>query len=164
MLSDLLTDLKNISIEYDAEIPPINNTKELKRKLTSQFPEELAYFPNGKYVIVHPSDIIPCEYSVATLKGHLQVYYWLRLFLTIIETYGWQNNEDDKIEPIWFTGSQLPSSIGKSATRKVHDTPMEPPIKRRCLQAATENTSGENSNSKEAEDLGADNIVEGDIN
>ena len=69
-LNDILLDITSIGMEYGREIPPITNTKELKRKLISQFPEELSFFPNGKYVIVHACDINPCEYSVATLKGH----------------------------------------------------------------------------------------------
>ena len=59
LLNDPLLDIKNITMEYGREIPPITNTENLKRRLISQFPEELSFFPNGKYVIVHASDINP---------------------------------------------------------------------------------------------------------
>ena len=30
---------------------------------------DIAFFPSGKYVLVHPIDMNPCTYSIATLHG-----------------------------------------------------------------------------------------------
>ena len=41
----------------------------LKRDLLAKFTDQIDFFPCGKYVIVHSSNINPCEYSIAVLKG-----------------------------------------------------------------------------------------------
>ena len=33
------------------------------------FPEEISFYPNGKYLIVPSSNTIPCQFIVAVLKG-----------------------------------------------------------------------------------------------
>ena len=35
-----------------------------------EFPDEMVFFPSGKYLLLHPTDINPCSYSVATLHGY----------------------------------------------------------------------------------------------
>ena len=37
--------------------------------MISNFEDEIAFFPCGKYVLVHPVDINPCTYSIATIQG-----------------------------------------------------------------------------------------------
>ncbi len=34
------------------------------------FGEDIGFYPTGKYVVVHNATVNPCEYSIATLKGH----------------------------------------------------------------------------------------------
>ena len=68
LLSDLLVDVNNLCSDYELDEPIITNTKQLKRKLVEHV-GDIIFFPNGKYVIVHASDINPCHYKVATIKG-----------------------------------------------------------------------------------------------
>ena len=41
----------------------------MKRKIIDTFHEETSFDPNGKYLIIHSSDINPCQYISAVLKG-----------------------------------------------------------------------------------------------
>ena len=68
LLSDLLDDIRMLSEEYGLTEPVISNTRTLKRKITERYPDEISYYPKGKYLIVHCSDMNPCEYAVAVLK------------------------------------------------------------------------------------------------
>ena len=68
LLHHILGYLKDLCEDYN--IAPIHeHTVSLKRKLLKNFKNDLDYFPSGKYVIVHYSSMIPCEYSLALLKG-----------------------------------------------------------------------------------------------
>ena len=67
---ELLMDVKHLSAEQDLETSAILHTSSLKIHLLKEFPDELAFFPSGKYLLVHPTDINPCSYSVATLHGY----------------------------------------------------------------------------------------------
>lgn len=46
------------------------DTRSLKRKLLQEFNNNLGFFSTGRHVIVHVADINPCEFTVATLRGH----------------------------------------------------------------------------------------------
>lgn len=69
LLHQLLSDFKSMCEENDIK-PPLAHTVSLKRELVKHFKEEIDFFQNGKYVVVHSSLMNPCEYSVATLLGH----------------------------------------------------------------------------------------------
>ncbi len=68
LLHDMLADIKSFSEEQDIA-PVINHTVALKRDLIAEFGEDIAFFPSGKYIIVHASNMNPCQYSIATLQG-----------------------------------------------------------------------------------------------
>ena len=42
----------------------------MKREIIKNFEEEINFYPCGRHLLVHPSDINPCTYSIATLKGY----------------------------------------------------------------------------------------------
>ena len=69
LLHHLLGDVEMDSEEAGVD-SVVTSTATLKRRLTEEFGDDIGFFPTGKYVIVHSSSINPCEYSVATLKGH----------------------------------------------------------------------------------------------
>ena len=71
LLSELLKDYQNICDEDDSE-PLISETRSLKRRLLTEFPEELGFYPTGRQVIVHATDMNPCEFSAATLRGKIR--------------------------------------------------------------------------------------------
>ena len=64
----LLECFKDKSAGYGIE-SPIKQTKYLRNELQRRFPDEIDFAPVGKYIIVYMSDMNPCEYSIATLKG-----------------------------------------------------------------------------------------------
>ena len=68
-VSSPLKDVKYLSAEQDLDTPAIEHTSTLKMYLIKNFEENIAFFPSGKYLVVHPIDINPCTYSVATLRG-----------------------------------------------------------------------------------------------
>ena len=69
LLHELLNDVRCISEDHELEPPAIDNTKELKRFIIKHFEDKINFFPSGKYLLVHPIDINPCSYSIATIKG-----------------------------------------------------------------------------------------------
>ena len=69
LLHELLNDVRCISEDHELEPPAIDNTKQLKRFIIKHFEDKINFFPSGKYLLVHPIDINPCSYSIATLKG-----------------------------------------------------------------------------------------------
>ena len=69
LLNELLVDMKILSEEQGLDEPPINNTRSLKRYVAATFEDEISFFPKGKYLLVHASEMNPCEYSIATLHG-----------------------------------------------------------------------------------------------
>ena len=85
LLHHLLGDIKMYSEENSID-PVVTSTATLKRRLVAEFGDEIGFFSTGKYVIVHSSAINPCEYSVATLKGHcLKDEDFLRSFANFIK-------------------------------------------------------------------------------
>ena len=109
-LNELLNDIKILSEEQGLETPVINSTKSLKRQLISQFVEGISFFPSGKYVLVHPSDVNPCQYAIAALHGcGLRDNYLARSFGRMIrrkfspyqrEKLQLPLSEEDLIKPI----------------------------------------------------------------
>ena len=69
LLHELLKDVKYLSEEHDLETPVIEHTRSLKRYLVQEYSNAMAFFPSGKYLLVHPIDLNPCIYSIATLHG-----------------------------------------------------------------------------------------------
>ena len=69
-LSGLLNDIKRLSNENGLEDALIGNTCTLKSKIAERFPDDMSYYSKSKYLIVHCSDMIPCEYAIAVLKGN----------------------------------------------------------------------------------------------
>ena len=53
LLNELLIDINLISEEQGLEVAPITNTRPLKRLIVEKFGENVSFFPNGKYLIVH---------------------------------------------------------------------------------------------------------------
>ena len=69
LLHELLKDVSEFSTEQGLEEPVIQHTVELKRQLLKRFENQISFFPCGRHLLVHPIDINPCTYSIATLKG-----------------------------------------------------------------------------------------------
>ena len=69
LLNELLEDVKVLSDEEGLPCPPISHTSTLKRRLIKEFNEALSFFPNGKFLLVHSSDVNPCQYAIAALHG-----------------------------------------------------------------------------------------------
>ena len=69
LLSNLLKEFNELCVEQRVN-NFINNTRTLKRTLVDKFGEELGFYSVSRYVIVFSTDVHPCEYSVATLKGN----------------------------------------------------------------------------------------------
>ena len=65
----MLKDYQNLFVEDDCK-PLLSDTRSLKRNLLQEFNDDLGFFPTGRHVIVHAADINPCEFTVATLRGH----------------------------------------------------------------------------------------------
>ena len=68
LLHELLKDIKYSSEKHDLETPIIEQTSSLKRYLVQEYSNNIAFFPSGKYLLVHPIDINPCT-SIATPLG-----------------------------------------------------------------------------------------------
>ena len=68
-MHELLKDVKYLSDEHDLETPFIEHTSSLKRYLVQAYSNDIAFFPSGKYLLVHPIDINLCTYSIVTLHS-----------------------------------------------------------------------------------------------
>ena len=66
LLHKLLKDIKHLSKEHEREFPVIENTSSLKRYLVQEYSNEIAVFPSGNYLLVHPIDINSCTYCSNT--------------------------------------------------------------------------------------------------
>ena len=76
--------ISNVCRENSIEESMITIKKTLKRKIIDTFPEEISFYPNGKYLVVQSSNINPCHFIVAVLKGKgLKVTSARKLFLGI---------------------------------------------------------------------------------
>ena len=65
LLSDLLEDIKRLSELNGLTEPIISNTRTLKRRIIGKFSDDISFYPKDKYLIVHSSDVNPCEYVLA---------------------------------------------------------------------------------------------------
>ena len=76
--------ISNVSEKKGIEESIILINKTLKRKIIHTFPEQISFYPNGKYLIVQSSNINPCHFIVAVLKGEgLKVTCAKKLFFDI---------------------------------------------------------------------------------
>ena len=64
-----MEDICIISDEQGLEVPPFTNTRSLKRFIIKKHEDNISFFPKGKYLLVHASEMNPCEYTLATLHG-----------------------------------------------------------------------------------------------
>eukprot|EP00795_Rhopilema_esculentum_P000574 gene574-10262_t len=69
LLHELLKDVALISEEIGLNAPVIQTTQTLKRRIIDECGPEISFYNSGKYLIVHASDVNPCEYAIATLHG-----------------------------------------------------------------------------------------------
>ena len=69
LLNELLEDICIISDEQGLEVPPFTNTRSLKHFIIKKHEDNISFFPKGKYLLVHASEMNPCEYTLATLYG-----------------------------------------------------------------------------------------------
>ena len=67
--SDLLKDIKRLSELNGLTEPIFSNTRTLKRRIIDKFSDDISFYINDKYLIVHSSNAKPCEYVLAILKG-----------------------------------------------------------------------------------------------
>ena len=63
-LIDLLRDTNQLCGDYQ-----LSRTSQLRKILSEEFEDEVSFFPYGKNCLVHASDINPCEYPLAIIKG-----------------------------------------------------------------------------------------------
>ena len=78
----MLEDIKYLREENGIEESIITTTRTFKKKIINTFPEEISFYPNGKYLIVQSSNINPCHFIVAVLKSKgLKVTSAEKLFL-----------------------------------------------------------------------------------
>ena len=68
-LHELLKDVEYYSSAQNVTPAVITHSGALKQHIIANFEDEVSFFPCGKYLLVHPSDINPCTYSVATMHG-----------------------------------------------------------------------------------------------
>ena len=68
LLHNLLACIKDLS-ESSGIHPVVEHTSTLKAHLHKKFDGLIDFFPISKYVIVHASNMNPCQYSVSTLLG-----------------------------------------------------------------------------------------------
>ena len=86
--------------------PIISNTRTLKGRITDKFSDDISFYPKDKYFIVHNSDVHPCEYVLATLKGKGFKDY------DIIKSYGkmiwrkFKTTAEEKQSPQWSYSPQ----------------------------------------------------------
>ena len=64
-----MEDVNILSDEHGLPFPAVSHTCTLKRKLIKEFKEALSFFPKGKFLLVHASDVNPCQYAIAALHG-----------------------------------------------------------------------------------------------
>ena len=67
LLGNLLEDIKRLCKKNGLEKSIITITRTLKRKLIDTVPEEISFYSNEKYLIVHLNDVNPCHCLVAVL-------------------------------------------------------------------------------------------------
>ena len=68
LLHKLLEHFQILCDEHDIE-DPVRYTSAFRTELSRRFSEEINFTSSGKHVIVYSSQVNPCDYSIATLKG-----------------------------------------------------------------------------------------------
>ena len=68
LLIDLLGDIANLSEEEGLE-PVATTTNSLRRIIETDFQEMVSFQVVGKQLLIYSSDVNPCIYVTATLKG-----------------------------------------------------------------------------------------------
>ena len=119
-LHELLKDLKFLSTEEGLESPKIEHTVALKRFLIREFPNDIAFFPCSRYLLVHPIDINPCSYSIATLHGcGLRDFDLAKSFGKMIRR---KIKERDEVENKWpLTPEELLSRIDSGPLQELYN-------------------------------------------
>ena len=85
LLSDLLEDTKRLSELNGLTESIFLNTRTLKSRIIDKFSDDISFSPKGKYLIVYSSDVDPCEYVLAYLKGkQLKDYHIIKIFREMI--------------------------------------------------------------------------------
>ena len=69
LLNELLEDISVISDGQSLDVPPFTNTRSLKRFIIDKFEEHISFFPLGKYLLVHASEMNLSEYTLAILHA-----------------------------------------------------------------------------------------------
>ena len=69
LLNELLKDVALISEDLGLNAPVILTTQTLKRRIIDECGSDISFYKSGKYLIVHASDVNPCEYVTAALHG-----------------------------------------------------------------------------------------------
>ena len=55
----LLSDIKRLREKSNVEESIITIVRTLKRKIIDTFPEEISFYPNGKYLVINSNDANP---------------------------------------------------------------------------------------------------------
>ena len=85
--SAIYLNISTVSKENGIEASIITVNKTLKRKIINTFPEELLFYPNGKYLIVQSSSINPSHFIVGVLRGKgLKVSYARKLLFGLSQS------------------------------------------------------------------------------
>ena len=109
LLRELLEDLRSMS-EENGVVSVVKHTVELKRRILEEFEEKIGFYPTGRQVIVFSSNVNPCDYSEATLKGHgLRENDLIRAFACMIKGKIKKKKKDESQWP--FTPEQLLTNI-----------------------------------------------------
>ena len=79
-LNELLKDVALISDRgFRLNAPVILTTHTLKQRIIDECGSDISFYKSGKYLMVHASDVNPCEYVTAALHGcGLSLQYGLK--------------------------------------------------------------------------------------
>ena len=84
LISNLLEDIKRLCEKNGTEEYIITITETLKMKIVDTFPEEISFYTNEKYLVVHSNDVNPSHCLVAVLKDkELKVISARKVFFAI---------------------------------------------------------------------------------
>ena len=69
LMSELMKDIKEMSEDSGLTQSSIKHSYVLKAKLQDVFGDQISFYKAGRQQIVHPSNLNPCMYAMATLQG-----------------------------------------------------------------------------------------------